>query len=250
MTIKKRPMTADGTDAERRKSRRFPVVVPIEVSWRGAEGSAVKEEAVARQVNANGGFLKMANYPPLGSRVTLANFLSAQTAEARVLAAPDSRPGVANGVVVELIAPSESFWGVDLQVNKTIVELQNLEKALKSEDMDLSLVREYHHAVDYIRATTDALQQLRKRQAGGESGELLSMLAKERVRRAVNLCLEVTADIDAGRVRQESTNVIELEEAIENLQQRLQKTGRAPATVGLKVAPAEPGSSPKRTLRN
>jgi hypothetical protein len=134
VTVKKRPMTADGTDVERRKTRRFPVVVPIEVSWRGTDGIAVKEDAVARQVNANGGFLKMSNYPVLGSRVTLANFLSAQTAEARVLAAPDSRQGVANGIIVELIVPSESFWGVDLQVNKAIVELQNLEKALQCEE--------------------------------------------------------------------------------------------------------------------
>ena len=92
MTIKKRPMSADGTSVERRKSRRFPVVVPIEVSWRATDGIPVKEDAVARQVNANGGFLKMSNYPELGSRITLANFLSAQTAEARVLAAPALAP--------------------------------------------------------------------------------------------------------------------------------------------------------------
>jgi hypothetical protein len=234
VTIKKRPMTADGTDAERRKSRRFPVAVPVEVSWRGADGIAVKEEAVARQVNSNGGFLKMAIYPPLGSRVTLANFLSAQTVEARVLAAPDSRPGVANGIVVELIAPSDTFWGVDLQVNKTIVELQNLEKALKCEEMDLALVREYRDTVEYIRATTEALQQLRKRQSGAsDEGEMLSVLAKERIRRAVNVCLDLTADIDAGRVSRQSVVLPELQEALENLQQRLQKVRRTPAAVRL-----------------
>ena len=229
MTIKKRPMTADGTSAERRKSRRFPVVVPIEVSWRGKDGTSVKEDAVARQVNANGGFIKISNYPVLGSRVTLANFLSAQTAEARVLAAPDSRPGVANGVVVELIVPNESFWGVDLQVNKTAFELQNLEKALGSEDIDLHLMREYRSAVDYVRTLTETLQQLRKCQSGGRSdnGELLSDLATNRIRRASNLCLEVIADIDAGRVRQESKTVDELKRALQNLQQRLKQTTTA-----------------------
>lgn len=228
MTIKKRPMTADGTSAERRKSRRFPVVVPIEVSWRAADATAVKEEAVARQVNANGGFLKMSNYPPLGSRVTLANFLSAQTADARVLAAPDSRPGVANGIVVELIVPSESFWGVDLQVNKTIVELQNLAKALQSEDMDLALVREYREAVEYIRTTTEALQQLRKRQSGANDVDLLSVLAKERIRRFIHLSMEVTADIDAGRLTRQSPSIAELQEKLENLQLRLPKNARTP----------------------
>ena len=79
------------------------------------------------------------------------------------LAAPDSRQGVANGIIVELIVPNEAFWGVDLQVNKAIVELQNLEKALQCEDIDLHLVREYRNAVDYIRTTTETAAT-RKRQ--------------------------------------------------------------------------------------
>src|SRR5215469_4550628 len=165
--MKKRPMTADGSDLERRKTRRFPVVVPVEVSWRGPDGIALKEDAVARQVNANGGFLKMSNYPELGSRVTLANFFSAQVADARVLAAPNGREGVANGIIVELIVPNEGFWGVDLQVKKTSVELQNLEKALQSEDIDLRLLEEYRGAVDYIRTAASAVQQLRKCQLRG-----------------------------------------------------------------------------------
>ena len=236
MTIKKRPMTADGTDKERRKSRRFPVVVPIEVSWRGPNGIAVKEDALARQVNANGGFLKMANYPALGSRVTLANFLSAQTAEARVLAAPNSRQGVANGIVVELIVPSESFWGVDLQVNKTIVELQNLEEALRGEDINLELVREYRDAVEYVRTTTETLQQLRKGQLRGpHDGELLSVLAADRIRRTTNLCLEIVADLDAGRSKPEFKGMEELQRALQALQQRLKQRGtvRTASTGGL-----------------
>ena len=225
-------MSADGTSAERRKGPRFPVVVPIEVSWRGRDGIAVKEDAVARQVNANGGFLKMSNYPTLGSRVTLANFLSAQTAEARVLAAPDSRQGVANGIVVELIVPNESFWGVDLQVNKVAVELQNLEKALRCEDIDLHLMQEYCNAVDYIRTTTETLQRLRKCQLqGSDNGELLSGLAADRIRRINNLCLEVIADLDTGRVRQESKSVDELQRVIQLVQQRLAQGGKAQAIV-------------------
>lgn len=231
MKIKKRPMSADGTSAERRKSRRFPVVVPIEVSWRGADGIAVKEDAVARQVNANGGFLKMSNYPELGSRVTLANFLSAQTAEARVLAAPNAREGVANGIVVELIVPSESFWGVDLQLKKTIVELQNLEKALQSDDMDLRLVKEYRDAVEHIRTSAGTLQQLREGQFRGlDDGELLSALAADRMRRAVNLCLDVIADLDAGRIKNESKGADELYLALEHLHDRLRQVGKAQVT--------------------
>ena len=57
----------------------------------------------------------MDNYPDIGTRVSLTNFLSAATSEARVLANPSSREGVAYGIVVELIVPSEVFWGVNLQ---------------------------------------------------------------------------------------------------------------------------------------
>ena len=222
MTFKKRPMSADGSSVERRKSRRFPVVVPIEVSWRGADGIAVKQDAVARQVNANGGFVKMSVYPELGSRVMLTNFVSAQTADARVIAAPHAREGVANGVIVEFIAPNESFWGVDLQVKKTIVELQNLEKALQCEDMDLRLVKEYRDAVDYIRTAAGTLEQLREHQFRRmDNTELLCTLATDRVRRTIALCLEVVADLDAGRLKNASEDVGELYQNLGHVHEHL-----------------------------
>jgi len=222
VTINKRPMSADGKSVERRKSRRFPVVVPIEVSWRGPDGIAVKEDAVARQVNAHGGFLKMSNYPELSSRVTLANFLSAQTAEARVLAAPHAREGVANGIIVELIVPNESFWGVDLQVKKTIVELQNLEKALQCEDMDIRLVKEYRDAVDSIRTAAVTLEQLRECQFRRlDDNETLAALASDRIRRTINLCQEVVQDLNVGRLKNEPECVEELHRVLEHLHDRL-----------------------------
>lgn len=231
MTIKKRPMSADGSRVERRKTRRFPVVVPIEVSWRGADGIAVRQDAVARQVNANGGFLRMAVYPDLGLRVTLTNFISAQTAEARVLAAPHAREGVANGIVVELIAPNESFWGVDLQVKKTIVELEALEKALQGEDMDLRLVKEYRDSVDCIRKAAGALEQLREHQFRKmDDSELLVVLATDRIRRTINLCLDVSSDLDASRVKGDSEGLDELYQAVDHLRERLEQLGKSRIT--------------------
>lgn len=226
MTFKKRPMSPDGSSVERRKSRRFPVVVPIVVSWRAADGTTITEDAVARQVNANGGFVKMSVYPDLGGRVTLTNFISAQTAEARVIAAPHAREGVANGIIVELITPSESFWGVDLQVKKTVVELQNLEKALQNEDMDVRLVKEYRDAVDYIRTAAGTLEKLRECQFRGiDDPEMLSELAAERIRCAINLCRGLVADLSAGRVKSESRE--ELYRAFEYVQEQLREQAGA-----------------------
>jgi hypothetical protein len=218
----RRGTSPDGSKVERRKARRFPVIVPIEVSWRGPEGMAIKEQAIARQVNANGGQLEMSIYPDVGSRITLTNFLSAEAADARVLATPQSREGVSHGIVVELIVPSESFWGVNLQVKKASVELQKLEDSLRSEGIDLRLLNEFRDAVDYIRTAAVVVQQLREQQMHGrDDGEVVLLLTTERIRRAASLCLEVITDVDAGRVTADSKGVDELYRSLEQASDRL-----------------------------
>jgi len=192
------------------------VRVPIEASWRGPDGIAIKEQAIAKQVNGNGGMLEMANYPEVGSRITLTNFLSAEAAEARVLAIPTSREGVSHGIIVELIAPSEKFWGVNLQVKKASIELEKLEKSLRSEGIDPRLLNEFRDTVDYIRTTALAVQQLREHQLRGrDDSETTSVLVADRIRRATNLCLEVGADLHAGRVTSDTKGVDELYHSLE-----------------------------------
>ncbi len=218
----RRGTSPDGTKAERRKAQRFPVTVPIEVSWRGSDGIAIKEQAIARQVNANGGQLEISSYPDVGNRITLTNFLSAETAEARVLATPHSREGVSHGIVVELIISSESFWGVNLQVKKASVELQKLEDSLRSEGIDLRVLNEFRDAVEYIRTAAVVVQQLREHQMHGrEDGEISLRLTSDRIRRATNLCHEVIADMDAGRVTADGKGVEELYQSLEQACDRL-----------------------------
>jgi len=179
-------------------------------------------QAVAKQVNANGGFLEMTIYPSVGSRISLTNFLSAESAEARVLATPSSREGVSHGIVVELITPSESFWGVNLQVKKTSVELQKLEKSLQSEGIDFRLLNEFRDTVDTLRTTALAVQQLREFQLKGrDDSEIVSMLVSDRVRRATNLCHELVADLDAGKIANGIKGVDELYDSLEQACDRL-----------------------------
>ncbi len=208
MRVNRRATNPDGSKVEKRKSHRFTVMVPVEVSWRGPDGKAVKADAVARQVNARGGFLEMESLPEFGSRVSLTNFLSAQTVEARVLATPQTRTGVSGGVVVELVICSEDFWGVDLQVKKAAVELRKLETALGSQSVDLRLLSEFRDAVDYIRNVAAVSQQLRELQLrGGDDNELHSEIAAERVRRATKLCREIAADLDSASAGPHSANL-------------------------------------------
>jgi len=220
--IRGRGTAPDGAKEERRKSYRFLVAVPIEATWRNAEGVPVLVQAIAKQVNANGGFLEMTIYPTVGSRITLTNFLSAETTEARVLATPSSREGVSHGIIVELIKPSESFWGVNLQVKKTSVELQKLEKSLQAEGIDFRLLSEFRDTVDTLRTTALAVQQLREYQLKGLDGhEVISMLVADRVRRATNLCHELVADIDAGKMSRETKEVEELYDSLEQVCDRV-----------------------------
>jgi hypothetical protein len=217
-----RGTTPDGSKAERRKTSRFLVAVPVEASWRTPEGVPVLVQAIAKQVNANGGFLEMTLYPTVGSRIALTNFLSAESAEARVLATPNSREGVSHGIIVELITPSDSFWGVNLQVKKTSVELQKLEKSLQAEGIDFRLLNEFRDTVDTLRTTALAVQQLRELQLKGrDDGEIVSMLVADRVRRATNLCHELVADIDAGKMSRETKEVNELFDSLEQACGRL-----------------------------
>ena len=217
-----RGTSPDGSKQERRKNSRFLVTVPIEASWRGADDIAFKIQAVARQVNANGGLLEMEQYPEVGSRITLTNFLSAESAEARVLATPTSREGVSRGIIIELISPSESFWGVNLQVKKTSVELQKLENSLRSEGIDFRLLSEFRDTVDYIRTAALAVQQLRERQLHGrDDSEIASVLVADRIRRTANLCLEVFTDIDSGKVSSDTKGVDELYRSLEQVCDRL-----------------------------
>lgn len=218
--MKRRPTAADGSKLERRKETRFPVSIPMQVSWKGADGVQVTEEGVARQVNAHGGLLEMANYPDLGTRVTLTNPLSGETMEARVLATPNSREGVAHGIIVELVSPDESFWGVSLQVKKAGVELQRLEKSLRTQNVDLRLLKEFRDAIDYLQAIAGSVQQTRQRQMEGDEESADSWLVGERIRRTINFCLEVIADFDAGRITEDTKGVPELLESVEQISQR------------------------------
>ena len=223
--LEKRPSAPDGSKLERRKSQRFEVPLPIEAQWESVDGKAFRERAVASQVNVQGGLLRMSTCPEIGRRITLTNFLSAETAEARVLAAPWATRGVRYGIAIELTVPSETFWGVSLQVKKADMELAKLEKYLVCEGIDRRLLREYQDAVDCLRSAAQAARELRARQVDGQNDEegVITWLASAHVRRARNLGLELIADLDAGRLSSQTQGVEELRLALEQVCSRLKK---------------------------
>src|SRR6185295_18353330 len=109
----------------------------------------------------------------------------------RVLATPSSREGVSQGIVVELVVPSDKFWGVSLQAKKTAMELHNLEQSLLSESIELRLLGEFRDAVEFIRTLGSAVSSLRERQLQGrDADDIIALVTGDRIRRSTNLCLE------------------------------------------------------------
>ena len=207
---------------EQRRGSRFPVVVPVEVKWQELSGKTAKETAQAKEVNAQGGLLDMKTYPSVGSQLELTNLLSEETFRARVVGTRRSREGKVLGVAVELLIPSETFWGVNFQLKKTSAELVRVEQAMKSGSVDPRILREFRDAVDYVRKTAWAVQEWQERQLQRHDPQtVLPLLTAERIRRATQLSQAITTDLAAHEVTRETAGIEEFFRAVESLYQRV-----------------------------
>jgi hypothetical protein len=222
-------MTTDKPAAEphvskipNRRSDRYPVVVPVKVKWLQPDGASVIEFAEASEVNMHGGLLDMKGRPAIGSVIELTNVTSSKTASARVLSLRHSKKSEVMGVAVELLTPSETIWGVTFRLKKAIDDLLKLEQAIRTGGLDPLVLREFRDAVDYVRKTAWALQELQERQAHQrDTATVRSLLTEERVRRATQLGKALASDVDSREVTNGTTGVAELFRAIEELNKRL-----------------------------
>jgi hypothetical protein len=207
---------------EQRRGMRFPVLVPVEAMWQEADGRIVKEAAQAREVNSQGGLLDMKTCPSIGSQLELTNLLSGETFRARVVGARRSKEGNLSGVAVELLIPSETFWGVNFQLKKTSAELLRIERAMQSGSVDARILREFREAVDYVRKTAWAVQEWHERQLQDHDPQtLLPLIVAERLRRATQLSKTILADLAAHEVTRETAGIEEFFRAVESAHQRL-----------------------------
>ena len=111
----------------RRRSPRFPLISPVEATWQEIDGKILREAGQATEVNAHGGLLELKTYPTVGQQIELINLHSRESSPARVVGMRRTSEGLVLGVGVELLAPSESFWGVNFQLKKTCADLVKLE---------------------------------------------------------------------------------------------------------------------------
>ena len=207
---------------EQRRSRRFPVVVPVEVKWQEPSGKIFKEAAQAREVNAHGGLLDMKVYPWVGGDLELTNLLSGQSTQARVVGTARSRDGCFLGVAVALAVPNETFWGVNFQLRKTSADLANIEHAIGSGAVDPRILTEFREAVDYVRKAAWVVQEWQERQLQKHDPQtVLPLLITERIRRATQLNKAIATDLAAHELTSETAGLEELFQAVESLYQRV-----------------------------
>ena len=225
MTTKKLVLELPSPKGRNRRSDRYPVVVPVKVKWLEPSGASVIEFAEAKEVNMHGGLLEMKGRPAINSVIELTNLSSTRTASAQVISQRLSKDGGVLGLAIELLTPSETFWGVTFRLKVAIDDLLKLEKDMKdsrSGAMDPRVLREFRDAVDYVRKTAWALQELQERQAHQRDiATVRSLLTDERVRRATQLSKALASDLESHEVGNATPGTAELFRAIEILHQRL-----------------------------
>ncbi len=149
-----------------------------------------------------GGLLDMKIFPSVGSHMELTNLLSGETYRARVVAIR-RKEGQVLGVAVELLIPSETFWGVNFQLKKTSAELLQLEHAIRTGGIDQRILTDFRDAVDHVRKTAWAVQEWQERQI---------------TRHDPN---SIVSDLTNHEVTRETPGVDQLFDAVQRMQQLL-----------------------------
>jgi hypothetical protein len=222
VTTDKSPKELPVSKGKSRRSDRYPVVVPIKLKWSEPSGAGVIEFAEAKEVNQHGGLLDMRGRPAIGSVIELTNLASTKTASARVVSLRPSKKSDVLRVAIELLTSSETFWGPTFRLKMAIDSLLKLEEAIRSGGMDPRVLREFRDAIDHVRKTAWALQELQEREIQQrDTATVRSLLTEERVRRATQLNKALASDVDSLEVTDGTTGAADLFRAIEGLYQRL-----------------------------
>jgi hypothetical protein len=210
------------SSARKRRSRRFPFISPVEATWQEADGKIFREAGRATEVNAQGGLLEMNAYPAVGGQIELTNLLSHESSHARVVGVRRSPSGRLLGVAVELLVPSETFWGVNFQLKKACADLVKLEYDMRSGPIDPRVLGEFRDAVDNVRKTAWAIQEWQERQLLHQDPHaVLPLLAAERIRRATQLCDAIARSAATHEVARETVGLDEFFQAVERVHESL-----------------------------
>ena len=210
------------TEGKQRRSRRFPFMAPLEATWQEKDGQIFREAAQATEVNAQGGLLEMKTYPAVGTHIELTNLYSHESLHARVVGLRRNTEGRLLGVAVELLVPSETFWGVNFQLKKACADLVKLEYDMRSGPIDQRVLREFRDAVDNVRKMAWAVQEWQERESRNQDPRsVLPLLTAERIRRATQLCDAINAAAATNELTRETVGIDEFLQAVERVRESI-----------------------------
>lgn len=104
----------DPQGAERRRSQRVLLVIPVEVAWSANGSLRVKERAETEEVNTHGALLRMKTQLSPATKFELTHLQTQRSTEAQVVGVRSPTLEGLHRVAVELAATSEAFWGVSI----------------------------------------------------------------------------------------------------------------------------------------
>jgi hypothetical protein len=165
----------------------------------------------------------MKSYAVVGSQIDLTNLISHESLHARVVGVRRSSEGRLLGVAVELLVPSENFWGVNFQLRKACADLVKLEYEMRSGQVAPDILREFRDAVDNVRKTAWAVQEWQERQLREQDPDtVLPLLVAERIRRATQLCDAISSGVAVDEIARETVGIEEFFRAVETVHKSLQ----------------------------
>jgi hypothetical protein len=108
------------------------------------------------------------------------------------------------------------------RLEQAISELQGLHELLHSGELDAQILADFRDALNRVRNTAWAAQQYANRRASDEdSTDVLSFLARERIRATYHLCRAVNEDLKRTDVQFQRGSLIELHEIMKALTEEL-----------------------------
>jgi hypothetical protein len=202
----------------RRRSRRFHYISTVEATWQEPNGKVIRETGRATEVNGQGGLIELKSYPAVGMQIELTNLLSHESSHARVVGVRRNAEGHLMGIAVELLAPSETFWGVSFQLKKTCADLVRLEYDMRSGPIDSRVLHEFRDAVDNVRKTAWAVQEWQELQSKQQDPEsVIPLLTVESIRRATQLCEAIANASATKQIGRETVGIDEFLRAVEHV---------------------------------
>jgi hypothetical protein len=213
--------------ADRRRSRRLVLTVPVTLEWTSSQGELIKDQATARDVSIHGARLFFADgrrCPAVEKEITLKSSFSGETTIARVARVRRLASGKVDSLAVDIISPTPTFWGLTFQLQQTMAQLLEIEIACQAgmKDVDFRVMKSLGEAVEQIRQVASIVQEWQELMVARKNAySVLDALSSARIKKTTQLLLEITTDFDSNELSPYAEDFAHFAQAIERISLRM-----------------------------